>query len=299
MIKALSVSLKVDLSFFSSYLFGRGIGHKITEESGVLMLWVSNDNDARLVQYYYQQWKNGELTIVPAANQSPRGRGISSFSYWKTAPATVVIVTISILITLLMYLPATREILLRWLTFTDPWAAEKWQHFYSADGGWANNFQIQFSLLGSMLAQGQWWRLITPIFLHFSLLHIAFNAAMFLFFGQRIESRHGRKTFLFLTLVFALFSNLVQYFSGSIVDMFGGLSGIIYGFIGYCWIRSKDMHDGYNVPPGIYVFMVIWLIVGYLGVLNGLGLGALANGAHAGGLIAGMIAGFLSSGKSH
>lgn len=293
MIKALSISLKEDLSFFSSYLFRRSINHKITEERGVIVIWVSNDNDAKLVQHYFQQWKKGDLTITSSVKGYPKTT-IASSNYLKTSPATVFIVAISILTTLLIYI-FPGETLLRWLTFVDPQSPIKWQEFYLTGSDWTKNFQMHWDFLWSTLSKGQWWRLITPAFLHFSLLHIAFNAAMFLFFGQRIESRHGTKTFLVLTAIFALFSNIVQYFSAYMTNIFGGLSGIIYGFIGFCWIRSKEMHDGYAVPSGIYVFMVVWLILGYLGVLGNIGLGNIANGAHAGGFIAGMVAGFLSS----
>ena len=181
--------------------------------------------------------------------------------------------------------------------FIDPTVAAHWleQHALAQSG--AERFGTSFHIWTTTLMSGQWWRLITPIFLHFSVMHIAFNAAMFWFFGQRIESRHGIMPLLLLVITCGLSSNLVQYFSGPLTGIvFGGLSGVIYGLVGFCWVRAKEMHDGYGIPSGIYGFMIIWLLLGYTGIFNSL-IGTLANGAHAGGLIAGMIAGFLSAKK--
>ena len=45
----------------------------------------------------------------------------------------------------------------------------------------------------------------------------------------------------------------------------------------------------YGLPPAIYIFMIAWLVLGFIGVLSLFGLGNIANFAHLGGLIAGII----------
>ena len=49
-----------------------------------------------------------------------------------------------------------------------------------------------------------------------------------------------------------------------------------------------------GVPKGIYIFMLVYLVIGFTGVIDLLGLGTLANGAHLGGLIGGVVIGGLT-----
>jgi GlpG protein len=49
-----------------------------------------------------------------------------------------------------------------------------------------------------------------------------------------------------------------------------------------------------GVPNGIYIFMLAYLVIGFTGVIDLLGLGSLANGAHLGGLIGGVVTGGLA-----
>ncbi|HAD47374.1 MAG TPA: rhomboid family intramembrane serine protease, partial [Idiomarina sp.] len=68
---------------------------------------------------------------------------------------------------------------------------------------------------------------------------------------------------------------------------FGGLSGVVYGLLGFCWLYSFGRRTPLWLPPGLIVFMVGWLILGYTGVLwvN------IANEAHLAGLLSGCLAG--------
>ena len=81
----------------------------------------------------------------------------------------------------------------------------------------------------------QWWRTITPIFIHFSFAHLAFNCLWIYILGEKIENIDGSFTFIVLVIFSAILSNLLQYiFTDS--SLFGGLSGVIYGLIGFCMI---------------------------------------------------------------
>ena len=60
--------------------------------------------------------------------------------------------------------------------------------------------------------------------------------------------------------------------------------------LGYCMVielESKQMR--YDLPPALYLFMIVWLILGFLGLLTLFGFGNVANFAHLGGLISGII----------
>ena len=52
--------------------------------------------------------------------------------------------------------------------------------------------------------------------------------------------------------------------------------------------------ERYDLPPAIYIFMIVWLLLGFLGVLKIFGFGSIANYAHLGGLISGLIFGMLT-----
>ena len=149
-----------------------------------------------------------------------------------------------------------------------------------------------FSMLSfdqTYIENNQWWRLISPIFLHFSFAHLAFNCLWIYILGEKIERIDGSLIFISLVIFTAISSNSLQFFwNGS--GLFGGLSGVIYGLIGFCMIIEMDSsRDIYDIPPGLYMFMFIWMILGFLGLLELFGFGSVANFAHLGGLVSGII----------
>ena len=145
------------------------------------------------------------------------------------------------------------------------------------------------SLETTYIQNNEWWRLITPMFIHFSLTHLVFNCLWIYVLGSKIEQIDGHITFINLVIFSSIISNLAQYFFGESA-LFGGLSGVIYGLLGYCMIIEMDTkQDRYDLPPALYLFMLIWLILGFLGILNIFGFGNVANYAHLGGLISGII----------
>ena len=139
------------------------------------------------------------------------------------------------------------------------------------------------------LEENQWWRTITPIFIHFSFAHLAFNCLWIYILGEKIENIDGSFAFAMLIIFSAILSNCLQYFYTD-SSLFGGLSGVIYGLLGFCMILELDAeYDRYALPPGLYMFMIVWLILGFVGVLDLFGFGSVANFAHLGGLISGII----------
>lgn len=140
------------------------------------------------------------------------------------------------------------------------------------------------SRLGALteIAHGQLWRLVTPVFLHFTILHLFFNMLWLLDLGSMIEANQGRVKYLVLFLGLAVFSNLAQYIVGG--PTFGGMSGVVYGLLGYVWIRGKfDPLSGLFVHPSTVVMMIIWFFLCLSGAI-----GHVANTAHAAGLLLGM-----------
>ena len=144
----------------------------------------------------------------------------------------------------------------------------------------------------SEILHGQVWRLFTPMFIHFDILHILFNMLWLRDLGSMIEARQRSGFFILLVLTLAAVSNLAEYFvSGPI---FGGMSGVVYGLFGYVWMRAKfDPSSGFFIHPTTVTIMMIWLVVCYTGWL-----GTVANTAHTAGLMLGGLWGYLGSLRS-
>ena len=149
------------------------------------------------------------------------------------------------------------------------------------------------SMTQTFLNENQWWRLISPIFIHFSFAHLAFNCLWIYILGEKIERIDGTITFILIIAFTGIFSNFLQYFwTGS--SLFGGLSGVIYGLLGYCMILEMESeNDRYGLPPALYIFMIVWLLLGFFEVLDMFGFGKVANFAHLGGLVSGMMFGMM------
>jgi GlpG protein len=162
--------------------------------------------------------------------------------------------------------------------------------FIKIDLGSYKNGYVSFNSIETTFMQNnEWWRLITPMFIHFSLTHLVFNCLWIYVLGSKIEQIDGHITFINLVIFSSIISNLAQHFFGESA-LFGGLSGVIYGLLGYCMIIEIDTkQERYDLPPALYLFMLIWLILGFLGILNLFGFGNVANYAHLGGLISGII----------
>ena len=138
------------------------------------------------------------------------------------------------------------------------------------------------------IRHGQIWRLFTPMFIHMTVLHIIFNMLWLRDLGSMVEARQSPWYLLGLVLAFSALSNLVQYAWGG--PSFGGMSGVVYGLLGYVWVRGKvDPGSGLYLNQSTVILMLIWLAMGFTGFLG------LANGAHLGGLVVGVAWGYLSS----
>jgi rhomboid protease GlpG len=139
------------------------------------------------------------------------------------------------------------------------------------------------------IMHGQVWRLVTPIFIHFGLLHIFFNMWWLRDLGSMIEARQSSWMLVILVLVIAVCSNLAQFYYHG--PEFGGMSGVVYGLLGYIWMRGKfDPASGLYLHPTTVTMMIIWFFLCFTPVIP-----HVANAAHAAGLVLGIVWGYLAS----
>ena len=145
---------------------------------------------------------------------------------------------------------------------------------------------IAFPPLFATLEAGHLWRLWTPALVHFSVLHLVFNGLWLWEFGRRIEGQEGSGRVLEGILWLAPASALAQYAVGE-HPLFGGLSGVVYGLLGYLVVVHRFRpRRAYRLPPALPVLLIGLLAVMATGVTEPFGL-AVANGAHLGGLLTG------------
>ena len=133
---------------------------------------------------------------------------------------------------------------------------------------------------------GQAWRLVTSIFLHFSVLHLLFNSVALMQLGPLIEEVYGRSRFavLYLAAGVAGFGVSVAWRARGPEALFSvgaGASGAIFGLIGAALVASRrggrlSSHlRGYVTQWALYGLVMGWL----LGADNAAHLGGLAAGA--------------------
>lgn len=138
---------------------------------------------------------------------------------------------------------------------------------------------------------GELWRLVTPVFLHSGILHIVFNLYWVFRLGQGVEERLGARRYLAFLVTVAALSNSVFFYL--ISPYFGGLSGVVYGYVGFIWGYDRLKPNSLSVEEqGIVSFFVIWYVLGW--VLTVTGFFHLANTIHAVGALAGIFWGLLA-----
>ena len=104
---------------------------------------------------------------------------------------------------------------------------------------------------------GQIWRIITPIFLHFSILHIFLQYVLALRTWRSNRKRKGSKFIATLILIIAAVSNLSELIFGG--PIFGGMSGVVYGLFGYVWTKCRfDPGDGLYIHQTTALIMLGW-----------------------------------------
>lgn len=152
---------------------------------------------------------------------------------------------------------------------------------------------LTFLPLEKAVASGQPWRILTPAFLHFGLLHIVFNALWLWILGGRLELFLGRGLYLGLFVFTALVSNYTQFFMEP-RGIFGGLSGVVYGYLGALLVLNRTYKNPLiYIMPSLAGMMLLFLGLGVLGIIDNFMEGKVANGAHIGGLVAGVIFGLV------
>ena len=268
----------------SDYLYVKGIdNHTESDDEGLFTLWVEDEDRLQEAAEILDDYRRDPLAAKflqarPVAEkrrleeeekeQAARKRYHNSQSIRRrtaggtVAPLTLGLILTSAVLTLFFHIEATRNLIAEWclISIRDGFLTE--------------------------VKRGQIWRLVSPVFLHGDLLHIFFNMWWMKDLGTAVERRFGLRHFVQMFLLLAVFSNLAQYIASG--PLFYGMSGVVYGLLGYLWIRAKvDPRSGLYMPESTVMFMGLWFFLCWFGVV-----GSVANMAHTGGLVAGAALGY-------
>lgn len=153
---------------------------------------------------------------------------------------------------------------------------------------------------GSLTLNGEWWRIISSLFLHYGVLHLLLNMNVLWIFGSQFERIFGSTKFLFLYFYSGVIGAIVSlWYSPWKVGI--GASGAIFGLIGGLTAIAfiPKLRPPVSIAKG-------WITSGFFFVVIngaiGLSIPVIDNAAHFGGLIGGAICGIIlasSSGSKH
>lgn len=265
MIHIITLSNPQAADLFVNYMATKGVRIHAKNENQQISLWLEDQHQLDVVEkelntflrepfhprYQAASWQTGD----------PKNTGIKyrpAFSIknmvQRSGPLTVLVVILCALIFIWQQAVGDYDVML---------------HL-----AWPYNESLNFEV----------WRYITPAFVHFSLMHIAFNLAMWWYLASQTEQRLGTGKLFVIMLVSALFSNWAQsLFTNS---NFGGLSGVVYALIGYVGLTGiYNPKKGIGAPTGLLVFSILWIVAGYMGVLGD----SIGNTAHFAGLLIGLL----------
>ncbi len=280
------VPIDTDLSRFSQWLYAQGVDHRIAEEHGVLVLYLENPMLAEdvlmaLKRYLEDAGAQEKLDswVASEAHRIQALRVPRYALYMRATPVQAPIIFLLIALSLLIAMISDfghSSTFVRYLLILDPYAG--FPELHNAYGRWS-------ALLETMVRL-EFWRLLTPDLIHFNVMHITFNLLMLWVLGGQLEIQKGSLSFLALVVFVSIVSNVAQLLETHF--LFGGLSGVVYGLVGYCWVW-KHFQPEIFFPDALLKFALVWLILGYTPLTEWVGLGRMANAAHLYGLLSGLI----------
>ncbi|MFF2007701.1 rhomboid family intramembrane serine protease [Streptomyces sp. NPDC058195] len=130
------------------------------------------------------------------------------------------------------------------------------------------------------VAEGQWYRLVTSMFLHQEVWHIAFNMLGLWWLGGPLEAALGRARYLALYLLSGLAGSALTYWLAAPDQGSLGASGAIFGLLGATIVLMRRLN--YDMRP-VLVLLAVNLVITFNP------WGGIAWQAHVGGLIAGAL----------
>jgi membrane associated rhomboid family serine protease len=144
--------------------------------------------------------------------------------------------------------------------------------------GTSNEIYRKGVLYGPVVADGEWWRLFTSMFLHYGPLHLGLNMLALWWFGSAVERVFGRGRYLLLYVVSGLAGS-----AGALIAspdaLTVGASGAIFGILGAAFVLERQRTYVLGGGAGALIVLNIVFSLAVPGISIGGHLGGLAGGA--------------------
>lgn len=268
-IKAGGFAAEIDLSGIDRQLHQQKITHRFTMEADIQVLWVPENVDAAAVMEKVHFWlQNPESLNSVSAQKKPAPSSIRFNA--QPAPVTLLFVALCFAGAALYYIS---DSFIRPFTFWD-----SFERFRAGETVFRD------------ISHGEIWRLITPIFLHFSPAHSIFNALWLWYLGSMVERHSGIFRLLTLIVLIGVISNIGQALASKDFILFGGMSGVVFGLLSHVWLAQKiDPSSGYRLIDPLFIFMTAYMLLSTLGIFDWLTAGGIADTSHIVGFAVGMV----------
>jgi len=162
--------------------------------------------------------------------------------------------------------------------------AEWWAPRGPVQIAWGSNF-------GPYTTDGEWWRIFTSLFIHFGIIHLAFNMWALAAFGPLAERLYGSVNYLFIYLLAGVGGSLASISWHPNINS-AGASGAIFGILGA--LLAAHLRIGSTFPTSVVrPLRNSTLVFVCYALLNGLASKGVDDAAHLGGLAAGFLIGLV------
>lgn len=260
-------------------LWKHRIGHRISIEEDGQLLWVADPGRRDELIDMVRRWQDGDKLGSPPPRST---RSLSAGQWVELRKLPVVISMIGLSLVVFMLTGIFGDLLVVLLTIVPI--------------GVSQGDLVQGDL-SSTLSSGHVWRLLSPAFLHFGWTHLIFNLMWVWYFGRQVERLQGSKVMLLILMTAGIGANLAQYMAGT--ALFGGMSGVVYALLGHVWLMAyRRPASGFFVPQMLVVFMLGWMVFTMTDMAAVVGFDNVANEAHLGGLLVGLMTGWYYSSRN-
>jgi rhomboid protease GluP len=147
---------------------------------------------------------------------------------------------------------------------------------------WGGNYR-------PLTAGGEWWRIITAVFVHVGIIHLALNTYALFMAGMFLEPIIGRTRFIAAYLATGILASLVSlwWYNGEIIS--AGASGAVFGLYGVFLALLTTSIIPLSIRTTLLSSIGVFI---FYNIINGAGQEGVDNAAHIGGLTSGLLIGY-------
>jgi len=137
------------------------------------------------------------------------------------------------------------------------------------------------------IVNGEYWRFITPIFIHIGLIHFLFNSYILYFIGNQLESLLGGKRYLIIFIGSGLLGNVASALLTPVMS--AGASSSIFGLLGCGFYLERTYRRKFAGDPAVKSGSKAYAMTILINLIFGFVVPFIDNAAHIGGLIGGFL----------